>query len=191
MLEYIWQNKEWIFSGVGVVIIFTLLPSIVLLFKHRKNKKYADTDKPVSKSFPSNDSIEKIPIEKELSQKVKKMIEDGGYQLSPTPEEIEEKVESVTPFQQSSIRESFKDIKICWKLEFSSLSISDNKKVTLYFHSKTGSILGLSVICENVDLEKYPTFKNSKRGSEVWVLGKIKEIETLHLRLVNNIFIFD
>lgn len=38
MIEWINNNKEWVFSGAGLFVV-TLIPTIIKFFKNRKNQK--------------------------------------------------------------------------------------------------------------------------------------------------------
>ena len=42
-IEYLWKNKEWIFSGVGVVIVIALLKLCVRLLR-RSSRRQASAD---------------------------------------------------------------------------------------------------------------------------------------------------
>jgi len=96
----------------------------------------------------------------------------------PLPEEIQVAIDAVPPFQQEMVAQCYVGLKVEWLLPFQDVS-SDPFTATKadictisMIRAGTGVIY---VVCEEVDLSKYPQFKTLRRDSQMWVTGKIRK----------------
>ena len=115
MFEFIIENKEWLFSGIGIsalTIIFLIIRYIITnrniraLQKTNLEKKQSNLSSTPPVSVPTHTGDEVEVISKNHAQ-----ISSSEYSTHPTPKEILESIDSLPPFQQSTAKENFIGIK--------------------------------------------------------------------------------
>lgn len=158
MIDFIIENKEWLFSGIGVSIltaVFLLLRSLVL---RRKNRL----------SYPINQEARQSPDSQTTSQEKDTI----GYSTHPTPKEIANEISKLAPFQQTAAENNYIGLKVRWDVSLSLVHLRDNNQVQLSCEFK-----GYSRYVEvETNLEDYPEIKIVKRGQIITVYGVIKGI---------------
>ncbi len=154
MLSWLSQNKEWLFSGIGVSVC--LLIGGLFLRVFRRPTSVTPSPTPTS-SAPRND----------------------GYSDKPTPTEIREQIEALPPFQQGAAITAYRGLKVRWPAIFKGIhrdrpSEKTEKKWMLVLEYDNGkSYGGATIFCQNFDVEQYPRLKFAHAGSRVYVRGTI------------------
>jgi hypothetical protein len=171
MLNWLSQNKQWLFSGVGVSI-FLLIGGFVL---HAFRRPSALPAAPAPPAFP--------PMPRPPAATLLPPV-TGSYS-KPTPREIKGQIEALPPFQQKAAEEAYKGLKVRWPARFSSISEGLAKKWTVFLtYDGDSSEFGSRVIfCDNVDIDAFPKLKFAHAGTRVDVSGSIKSIEGLGIVL--------
>ncbi len=155
---WIWDNKTWLFSGIGI----TILAVLVLLFKRIVKKK--NTNKNAHENTPddtpsatNNSSID---------------IKDKKYHNTPTLKEIKDEINSHSLYQQEEIIKNYIGLKIHWQLKLSSVFKRNDNSVILSCVSQGGHPGDVEIITNVMD---YPIIKIIKEGHSITVKGEIKE----------------
>lgn len=60
-VAYLMDNKEWIFSGVGVLVMSGILVFLRNLIQHKRTNTNMEKDKPPSKRSKSSDTTQAVP----------------------------------------------------------------------------------------------------------------------------------
>ena len=111
MIKYIIENKEWLFSGVGVVIFgcaFTFFMSLI------KNKKKIITKHPVTESKPI-EQLEKIEDSNRISISANSISTLAAKSVSHlTVKEIIDEIHNLPPYQQKSGESRYNGIIVEW-----------------------------------------------------------------------------
>jgi hypothetical protein len=152
MINWIWHNKEWIFSGVGVAIVF-----LVLRFAHRLSARRKTP--PPQPPSPSSTLPDKF--------------------TRPTPAEIHRQIKALPPFQQNSGGDLYKGLKVCWTAAFRDIS-PIGKGCYVYLDNLDREVphYSGSIICKDVSLDANPRLKIAQVGEQVIVRGTIDGVET-------------
>jgi hypothetical protein len=156
MFQWIWLNKEWIFSGVGVSIVLLTAGFVYRILDRGKTKS----------SAPSASAA----------------IQDRFTR--PTPADIYKQINSLPPFQQNSAGDIYKGVEVCWHALFRSVSPSGDSWTVILdsADSKIPRHAG-SFLCEGVEIEKNPRLKIAYKDERLIVSGTIAKVDpVIHLR---------
>ena len=155
VINWVIQNKEWLFSGGGVVLIAFLYN---FFFISRKPKKFPNQN-PLSNPNRTTQAIEDLTLP------------DITYSTKPLPIEIINKLNEVPPFQSDDISKSYVNLAVEWETTFHTLhKIGTGYRLMLNINGSFPWIY-----C-NVDLQKYPELKIAPQGTKIIVQGKIKSV---------------
>jgi len=167
MIEYILDNKEWIFSGIGVSVLGLLF----LIFKY-SFKKGSSSDKNI-KSIPSNIPKFETP------------------NLAPTGDIAQEEVykimqefESLPPLQLDDVKSHYRGLNVDWMTEYLSAYKKDDDLIRVSLELITKSFRPIFVHCE-VNLSEYKQFSILKKKAKIRVIGEIIAFETYSIELSN------
>ena len=162
MFEYLVENREWIFSGIGVFLLAGVV-SIAISVLHKKKGK------------PSK--IQKISRE----QKSYENDEDVSFISSVEPSNITVKaiideINNAPPFQRDTIGPNYHGINVQWKGTLwevekmhSATKTTQNVRVVLHLIPEN---LHYRVLF-NANIKKYPNLKIARRDDLIAVEGKI------------------
>lgn len=181
MLKYLIENKEWIFSGIGV-FLFAVGISIIRFYLNRR------------KANKENSTKEQITFEKVKDNTTTNALEISNI----TVKTIIDEIHNVPPFQRDTASENYNGIKVRWEGRVWNVEkVHSLNKLTqtvrVVFHPIPEN-LHYSVIFE-VNIDQYPDLKIAKRDSMIVAEGKIircsaegmyVEIEPSKLHLFNS-----
>jgi hypothetical protein len=110
MWGWIWDNKEWLFSGGGISIILLAFFLFKLWARYRSqhNKQPATV-------------VSILDPPKEVSSE-SKSISSSEYSEHPNPVEIDEAINKLPPFQQEAAKQNYQGLKVQWHVTLSSVS---------------------------------------------------------------------
>jgi len=175
MFDWIWDNKEWLFSGVGVIIV-------VLVFSWLKKRiKSRKTQEPSLNGATLQDVIDAPPPPKQ---------EPDIPATSLSPGKIIKEVKSAPFLQQPDICKQYEGIKVSWKGKLSFAEKIDEKNIRLMISvtEKKGS----NLVFFYVNPKQYPGIGLLREGHEILVEGRIKEVlEYIYLKADKLIFNID
>ncbi|MEQ1514524.1 MAG: hypothetical protein ABL934_17850 [Lysobacteraceae bacterium] len=177
MIDFLVKNKEWLFSGVGVVIMG-------LIFSVFRNRIFSP----------------KARIATPIVQDISQPLPGNPDQLTPsaTPQikktnsiELEEIVAALRespPLQKSDLIKHYIGLTVQWEtlLWSAEKSDGDNVLLTLHFGSQNLSLVHCSVL-----LSDYKELGVMKRNAPITVIGKISKVSTSSADLDNVQLIFD
>ena len=159
MIDFIIENKEWLFSGIGV----TALTVIFLLIRHVFQSKKAHQSKPTKQKI---DEKEQVDTTDHKDNSI-------GYSMHPTPKEVADEINSTPLFQQKDAEKNYIGIKVRWDVSLSLVHSGSNNNVELTCEFKGYS----RFVNIKTNLEKYPKIKILKRGQKITVYGEIIKID--------------
>ena len=170
ILKWLADNYTWVFSGVGVVLLF----GVVGWLLRRKGKPAHRSSRVISKGSSSgsvvprrDNSIQTVNISPSHDPT------DDEYSETPTADEIREQANALPFLWQEVARTSYKGIKVKWPARISYITellkrpgIAD---VTLLYGDKSAG----AVIHVEVELDKYPRLRSAREGEAVTLMGTI------------------
>lgn len=146
MIKWILENKEWVFSGIGVFILGFLIVGVRKLFVKKKTTVNTQSNQTIK----SDTDTEKIKTIESEQQKIIKNL---------TPEAVVNAVKSVPPLQRKDVAKHYKGIRVQWSgtveniMELSSssdvfisLRSNESKYVSIAFTVNPANHKGLSLI---------------------------------------------
>lgn len=144
---------EWVFSGIGVVIIAALFS-------------------PLRKYFLawSDSVLRKIPFFEK--RQIEYWVNDDSYKTSPSPMEIVENVRKLPPVQRENAEQSYRGLKVAWSLKFNGFTLTRDgyARVTLHY----GSLY--PYIYFEVPIKEYPQLNIYHEHRVVWFAGEIESV---------------
>lgn len=171
-----------IISGM-VLLVLAILVSFDL---HRRTKNKASSATPVD--------IQQIIHSHSAPAPPPKSTLDFP-QTKPSPREISEYVEKLTPYEQEKPISVYNGVKVSWVASFSDVtSYGAGSRQhfgwdTDIIFSSESSYNDLRIIC-GINIEEVPRFKSLKRGTEVGIKGTISGVFPHAIRLKNSEFTF-
>jgi len=157
MLKYFIENKEWLFSGIGVFILAVVIGIIKFILNRRKSNKLRK----------ENFTKEQIPFETDKGDT------DALELPNITVKTIIDEILNAPPFQRDAVSENYKGIKVRWEGKLWNVGKVDfsGKTVRVEFHPIPEN-LHYSVLLR-VNIDRYPELRVAKRGSMIAAEGKI------------------
>ncbi len=162
MLEYLVKNKEWIFSGIGVFLLVAGIGIIKFFWNRRKIKQSK------RENFTrENDSFKKAKVS---------ALTDALERSNVTVKTIIDEIHNAPPFQQDTISENYKGIKVRWEGKLWDVEKIDftnkfRQMVRVRFHPIPENLHYSVLLTANAD--QYPELKVAKQGSMIAAEGKI------------------
>lgn len=154
MINYLWNNKEWLFSGIGVTAVLAIIWFIRRVFPRKNVNQFEPDENPqgrettrISQSMPNSVSAQAI-------------IED---------------ISSRPPYQQEECSRHYVGLKIRWKVNVVSVSPQETDRNKVNLHCNHGGSYPW-VYARNVSLTAHPELKIIKSDSPIWVSGTIERI---------------
>ncbi len=177
MIKFIIKNKEWLFSGIGVIILLGIITLFKKIFFRKKDKKSEET-KPqeitihLSPSGESSKADESslIPIEK----------------ISPLSfSQIQKAIGEAPPLQRDDIKKNLKGIKVVWDCYLKGASKLNNDIISLWLWDSNEVDKHLSTIWCKVSLNDYRELGIMPEGTKIRVQGEIARVDQFDIELVN------
>lgn len=174
MIDFVLRNYEWIFSGIGVLILTLILNWV--LRKRKSSISYVKNNKISSESgsnvIVSGSNVNSVQI---ITNKIHESLLLGKSKVNDViididPNTIKEEINNAPAFQQDNIGNNYIGIKIRWNLELYSIRKNNGQISSINFYpiKQTGPLITIEA-----DIEDYPFLKFAKRDSLFEVEGKI------------------
>jgi hypothetical protein len=181
MFQFILDNKEWLFSGIGVPIFIAIFVVIKnFLWKKKKPIPIKRNSEIVTNLNPSG---EKGITSDEIIVPINQI-------SSITCQKIGELIKNAPPLQRDEVKKNFVGIKVLWDAYLCLASKDDEGIVSLWL--STGNELKdniYSIHC-TVAIEKYPELGILPEGSRIKIQGEIAEADIYDIKLINVILCF-
>jgi hypothetical protein len=172
MWNLIVSNKEWLFSGVGVTLIFVLIPSVVK--KLRKSDAGGNAQIIVLNVTQKNKN-EIVKSEELLPAHITK--------IAPiTFDDIYKALSSAPPLQKKQIAKNYLGLYIRWEAYLFNADLKDNNNIALALDFCKKSLTARMIHC-NVKLSDYRELGVLNKGAPITVVGRISEVDSLGVRL--------
>jgi hypothetical protein len=200
-LDWIWQNKQWLFSGVGVSVIALLF----WVFNRVARRVPPSVISGVPSMAPPLHLTPRAPSIAAPPPALEGPVSDAPLNrfTKPTPHEINEQIRAVPPFQQRDAKRAYEGLKVCWLTEFSGVqqdayelgrrdsARKRGKKTTevpwlvTLFHRQEKKYSGEIVTCYGVSLATYPQLKFAHANTPVVVSGTIRSVFNIGVELID------
>lgn len=169
MLDYIMENKEWIFSGIGI----SAGGVIFLVFKYFWHRNQNIKAMPRTSSAPQTPIITGSP-----SQTINSDIpQDDIYR-------IVQEVEDMPPLHFDDVRKNYIGLNVDWLTEYHSAYKKSDDLIRVDLTAITKSFRPINVYCE-VSLSEYKQFSILKRKARVRITGTISKFDSHSFWLSN------
>lgn len=169
MIKYILNNKEWIFSGIGVLFFSGFI--ILIRYLIPKIKKFFT---------PANDVITE---DSEIENNQKSDISQFDV---PS---IMKSFDDVPPVQLEENLKKFVGLNINWTATYSSAYKKTEDSVRISLDLNVNSFRPITLWCE-VNLSEYNQLNILKKNTQIRIIGEIAKFEVYHIELSNVTLIF-
>jgi len=174
MIDFILQNKEWLFSGVGISVVFGII-AISRKMLHGKRDKDKTNEVVIHLSASRemiNSAAQKnvIPIERLRTISFK---------------EIEDAIEKTAPLQKDEVKKNFTGIKIGWDTYLKGASKNDEGIVLLRLSPGPDLMDRLYTVSCRVSLQDYRELGVLPEGSRIRIHGEIASADRFDVELID------
>jgi len=163
MIKYIIENKEWLFSGLGLSVITILVIGVKATFNYKVKRN-------------SNE-----PSKKNEIQNIQLPFDHSPYRKRPYPSEIRDEINNAPPLQRDAVIESYIGLKVTWLTTFETAHGPSPKGIVRLMLLDRGSYPWVNC---NVNLNQYPELKSAKAKSEILISGTIKNLDSGSIELI-------
>lgn len=172
MMNFLEQNYEWIFSGIGVLVISAIYSFLIKKKKKRSGqinlqnvniKDNADTNIQIANNLVNNN----IVVQPASNPPIEAII-----MYDKEPIEIIKTVDNTPPFQRNAVEASFSGLFVNWVVIFHDVLSKEGNIVTVMTNYKQQ----YPWIYFKVDIEKYPIFKVAREHEEFIITGRILKV---------------
>jgi hypothetical protein len=170
MIEWILNNKEWLFSGAGVAIIILLVGWVVNTVRSRSTKSIP-ADTPAIENIPLTETVpptEVIPFDQRI------------FLTRPLPKDIRDQIKSAPLVHQVNRAQEFVGLKIQWKTCLRSVYTVEANMLRLML---AGEDEYPPFIYCDVPQDLYPDLLLAHEGTVIWIAGKIAECKILGIKI--------
>jgi hypothetical protein len=179
MLEFIWQNKEWLFSGAGIAVIAALIAWL-----RQRNAEKNSKPQVVIHVNSATDSVLDNKTEQDIMPATIERISPVKFEM------IKDTIEAAPPLQRDQVRNNFVDIKVEWDAFLRIASKDDAGFVGLWL--TTVKDPPSNIIHCKVLLSDYKELGVLPEGSKIRIHGEIEEANTWEVTLKNvKLFFYD
>lgn len=161
MIDYLWNNKEWLFSGIGVSALVALIwiGRKILGSRRQPRSQTSGAPQPVSSEGEQSD-------------------------LALSPMEIVKEIKSRPSYQQENAANHYVGLKVRWKLNVISVRRQDEKENTVRLFCNVNDNYPWITVYD-VSLTKHPELKILRDGTKLWVSGAIASVQGHDIELRN------
>jgi hypothetical protein len=173
MIDLLLKNKEWLFSGVGVVIIVGIFALLRRRFSGTKDPGQTVVVRLETPQSP------RVSIEKTTSSEI------PVRRTAPiTLLQIHETLRNAPPLQREELREHYKGLYVEWDAYLSSASKEGGNSVRLSLSAGKGMDTNslLKIFC-NVSLHDYKELAILREGAPIRLFGKITKVDEWYVEL--------
>lgn len=163
MIEWIRNNKQWLFSGIGVATISAICWLIANMLDNKGEGVPSHTSEPATLRWCE-------------------------YNLRPLPQAISQEIKMRPPYQREDAGRYYVGLRVRWRLSLS--SVRKGTEGVAEFQFTPPGRREPQVKCA-VPMASYPELKIATEGSELWVSGRIAGVTLSTIRLSDVLLEFD
>jgi len=181
-MRWVWDNKEWLFSGVAVVAIAGLIGGLYRWLHRPKptspNALSIGRDGSVIGSPQASGSniTQTINIVSPIPQQAQRSFD--AYSPHPSPDEIRESLERLPVYQRGLNKDSFVGLKVRWWAAFENLIRMGDAERSVFrtdaTHDLSARFSDRSRIRAHVDIVRIPRLKILHEGAQIQIAGEIE-----------------
>ncbi|MEE9167464.1 MAG: hypothetical protein V3U24_08425 [Candidatus Neomarinimicrobiota bacterium] len=171
MIDWIIENKEWLFSGIGVLPVAVIMPKLITLIRKKLTQPESKADLEIQvPSLLSKTRAQDESYKAQDSQDESKPTILDRNELSPG--RILEVLENTPPLQHQDIIKHYIGMPVDWDVAFFSARKQKDGMIRLTLsHPEIGGIISCSV-----RLSEYKEIAVMKKGAKLRVTGTIADI---------------
>jgi len=191
MIEYFLNNKEWIFSGVGLLAITSF---ISVVFRRKNNeienlKSRLNLQQNNNSNVQINGQSQSQSVIVNVDSKIGEVTSSEAYSLdknmvvSPlkkinklTPAQITEKLNGVPVLMRNEMITKIKGLKVEWNTTLSSASYLDDNLIQLFLKINEDGSQSDIAICK-VSKNDYAELAMASKGTPIRIIGEIDSID--------------
>jgi hypothetical protein len=161
MIEWLWNNKEWIFSGIGVAVVLALVPAARWLMRRRISQS----------DLPPGTTLQAV-IDSPPPPPPALLVETSSLD----PQAIIKAIESAPLLQQGDIEKHYRGMRVEWTGELISAKKRNKGEVTLLILCGSRSSFSPGVMFD-IDPAEYPGLGLLRSRDSIRVSGVIRKVE--------------
>jgi hypothetical protein len=177
------NTLEWVFSGIGAVVVSIILDRFVFRKSKTlttKNETRKDTSiKDINMIDSNSNSFQIIEHQVQHLYQTKQEISETISITNILPSEIKDSIGDNPLFQQDNIAKNYIGLNVVWKLNLLSISESNNSIRVSFIYEKN-IFPDISI---ETTIEAHPFFKIAKQDTPFEVSGKIAKCDKYHIHL--------
>jgi hypothetical protein len=175
-MQWLWANKEWLFSGLGIALIGVIYR---FWFHQPHGRVSIGNSSMVGSPVASGANISQTVHIGDVIRNDTDTIKVDTYDEQPTPDQIKTYLESLPIYQRADAAKAYCRFKVSWPVKLFALdqlveSERRNSDTTCTHEMTVG--YGNSTITALVDIEKYPRLKISHQGTLLRISGVIERV---------------
>lgn len=180
LLEYIKENKEWMFSGVGATILIFFFQLFKLNKSNILETKNKSRSNKISLKESNNNTIQ--IIEKQIHNNHGSTLNESANVdfANILPINIKSEIENAPLYQQQIVASHYVGLRISWDLELFTIFKRDEDLILVCLVPE--KLLYPNIEFE-ADLKKYPAFRIAKKGQHYCLKGEIIECTSFNIKI--------
>jgi hypothetical protein len=171
-VQYLKENKQWIFSGVGIFVIST-----VAWFAYTFLSSPSDQNNANAALISTTTATPAQPPTRRFEDNAPPL----SKKITPSPLQIFDAIRNAPPLQQDELAKNYLGLKVDWTLKFQSARKLDDDSVhiSLLYADEIFPLIQ----CD-VSLSKYRELNIMNRGADIRVVGTIDRVRysTIYLK---------
>jgi hypothetical protein len=181
MLQWIADNKQWLFSGIGVTLILGIFYLVRRLFNRKTNVLLQSTVAPPP--------AEQTPLQSIVTPSLAEQTPVAPIRpvIRLDIAAIEKEIESRPPYQRKEVRQNYIGLRFEFTGQLNSADPLDNGQIRIFLQKSPGQYpFVVGEVAEN----KYPELKVMHQGTKLTVQGTLTEFSS-HVVRLNDIVIIN
>lgn len=180
MMDFLINNIQWIFSGIGVLGLTILFEFLRKKRRNKSNSNHIDNSKNINLTRSNNNNVQIISNQTKNIYNQENSISEELEISTIDPTKIMEEIQKVSLLSQAKIASQFIGLNIKWDLELFIISEIKDNEVNVLMNPTMRNFPEISFI---TNTEKYSFLKIAHRGEKFEIIGKIIDCKTTQISL--------
>jgi len=171
----------WAFEGTGALLVSA---AVGFVWRRARTRKAEGVPHKISVAVGGANYASPVAYGTNIVQNVNVGVPvpinpSSEYQGTPTPQEIQARLDSLPPFQQLKVKDSYVGLKVRWSLYFGSLypHPSGANDYFVYLMTAKGKTAVDRMITCPIRISDFPRLQIASAGDEIVVTGTIEKID--------------
>jgi hypothetical protein len=181
-MQWLWSNKEWLFSGIGVALV-GLLFQVFVRGRVSRNSAVVSADRNSSvlgSPVASGSNITQVVNLGVLPGGPAQSQQELGYPSTPTPVDIHNHLRGLPVYQRSLTKDSYVGLKVRWQVTFRNVQAlpptlpfkTDDTHDLIAFY-EPGAV---GIIRARITIGSFPRLKIAHEGARMEIAGEIEYV---------------